>query len=320
MLLFLGAARPLRDSTRSTVARDGADSSPRPDSSWDIRRAPHRGCRRRSSQISASTSADRRVGLFRGRRERSSRPGMPSCSNRRRQLCRVWRDVPYRAATSPIGADHGPVSQRASTAVGPHSRGRGCGPAVGGRRGVSGGTRCRAHAAPATALRADARCRARQLHPDAAGPLPPRLRPLPGAVRPPRRRRGCGPRRVHPTRPPAGGAEPGALTACPPNDTTLRAASSQAGDIRCFCGRCYSDPKETVWATAGVVRFSRMGEGERCSVASEWGERALGQGFKVVSWLGIRRSSGLARSTLSRRDHIAPLWFSLPRAWASQTW
>ncbi|MFE4960674.1 tyrosine-type recombinase/integrase [Streptomyces sp. NPDC056653] len=28
------------------------------------------------------------------------------------------------------------------------------------------------------------------LHPDAAGPLPPRLRPLPGAVRPPRSRRG----------------------------------------------------------------------------------------------------------------------------------
>jgi hypothetical protein len=95
--------RPLRDSTRWTVALDGAGSSPRPDSLWEIRRAPHRGCRRRSSQISASTSADRRVGLFRGWLERSSRPGIPSCSNRRRQPCRIWREVQYRAATSPIG-------------------------------------------------------------------------------------------------------------------------------------------------------------------------------------------------------------------------
>lgn len=40
-------------------------------------------------------------------------------------------------------------------------------------------------ASPATSQCPDARRRGRHLHPDAAGPLPPLLRPLPGAVRPP---------------------------------------------------------------------------------------------------------------------------------------
>lgn len=40
---------------------------------------------------------------------------------------------------------------------------------------------------PATALRAHPRCGGRYLHPDAAGPVPSCLRPLPGAVCPPRR-------------------------------------------------------------------------------------------------------------------------------------
>lgn len=43
--------------------------------------------------------------------------------------------------------------------------------------------------APAPPQGPDARRRERHLHPDAAGPLPPRLGAFPGAVRPPRRRR-----------------------------------------------------------------------------------------------------------------------------------
>ncbi|WP_244943448.1 hypothetical protein [Streptomyces inhibens] len=48
----------------------------------------------------------------------------------------------------------------------------------------------RLDASPATSQCPDARRGGRHLHPDAAGPLPPRLRPLPGALRPPRRRLG----------------------------------------------------------------------------------------------------------------------------------
>ncbi|MCM2578851.1 tyrosine-type recombinase/integrase [Streptomyces meridianus] len=47
----------------------------------------------------------------------------------------------------------------------------------------------------------DARCRARHVNADAACPLPPRLRTVSGAVRPPRRRRG---RRERPGCPPSG--------------------------------------------------------------------------------------------------------------------
>lgn len=56
---------------------------------------------------------------------------------------------------------------------------------------------------PAPPQRPDTRRRGRHLHPDAAGPLPPRIRPLPGAVRPPRRRLGRPARRqTRPRRPP----------------------------------------------------------------------------------------------------------------------
>lgn len=108
--------RPLRDSTRCTVAREGADSSPRPDSSWEIRRAPHRECRRRSSQISASTSAERRVGLFRGRRRTAQMTSAQVISPRQglsREGARaaLWR---RHKALDPGGHDQ--VTCRAATA------------------------------------------------------------------------------------------------------------------------------------------------------------------------------------------------------------
>ncbi|MGW2257748.1 site-specific recombinase [Streptomyces sp. NPDC001780] len=54
-----------------------------------------------------------------------------------------------------------------------------------GRRGPG-----RLNTPPAPPQRPHTRRRGRHLHPDAAGPLPPRLRPLPGTLRPARSRRG----------------------------------------------------------------------------------------------------------------------------------
>jgi hypothetical protein len=89
-----GLTRPLRASTRCTVARPGTALIPRWPSSKLIRRAPHRGCSRRSWQITASTTALSRDGLVFGRLDLSARPGMPSASNRLRHECSDCRVVP----------------------------------------------------------------------------------------------------------------------------------------------------------------------------------------------------------------------------------
>ena len=95
--------RPLRTSTRCTVARDGAPATPRCATSNAIRRAPHRGCARRSSHTSASASAASRDGEVRGRRETSRSPSIPAAACRAFHAYTDCRDTPYRTATSPTG-------------------------------------------------------------------------------------------------------------------------------------------------------------------------------------------------------------------------
>lgn len=88
---------------------------------------------------------------------------------------------------------------------------------------------------------ADVRRRARHVHADAADPLPPRLRTVPGTLRSSRRRRGRRARRRE---------RPG----CPPtglsrNTHGVRRTTglfgrhrSRSANIRCFRGRYYGDP------------------------------------------------------------------------------
>jgi len=72
-----GITIALRTSTRCTVALDGAPATRCCASSQAIRRAPHRGCARRNSHTSASTSAASRAGEVRGRRDASRSPSIP---------------------------------------------------------------------------------------------------------------------------------------------------------------------------------------------------------------------------------------------------
>ena len=95
-----GMTIALRTSTRCTVARDGAPATARCASSHAIRRAPHRGCARRNSHTSASTSAASRAGEARGRRDASRKPSIPPAACRAFQVYADWRDTPYRTATS----------------------------------------------------------------------------------------------------------------------------------------------------------------------------------------------------------------------------
>lgn len=83
--------------------RDGLEADPiqqQVDSSNNTRRAPQRGCCRRSSQISTSTPAAVCVGDETGRLDRSARPADPSSAYQTSQRCTACRDTPNRPATS----------------------------------------------------------------------------------------------------------------------------------------------------------------------------------------------------------------------------
>jgi len=79
----LGATRWLRRRVWWMVEIAGG-ATPARRGSARILRAPQRGCRRRSSQISTSSAAVILAGELRGVRERGSSPASPSSSRRRR--------------------------------------------------------------------------------------------------------------------------------------------------------------------------------------------------------------------------------------------
>jgi hypothetical protein len=81
------------------VARDGAAAPVRP-SSNATRRAPHRGCVRRISHTTASTSAGILVGLVFDRRDASRSPSTPAASYLAFHQYTACRETPYRSATS----------------------------------------------------------------------------------------------------------------------------------------------------------------------------------------------------------------------------
>jgi len=95
-----GVTKALRTSTRCTVARDGTAATPRCAISKAIRRAPHRGCARPSSNTSASVSAASGDGEGRGRRRASRSPSIPAAACLAFHEYTDCRDTPYRTATS----------------------------------------------------------------------------------------------------------------------------------------------------------------------------------------------------------------------------